>query len=283
MKTFTSIALVLAFLCFAAADGLAFSVPPLRARVNDYAGLLNAEQRAKLESTLESLERRTSSQVAILTVSSLEGEEMKSFAFKVATTWQLGQKGADNGLLIAYSTDGDHFQLEVRYRLEGAIPDGLAGDIRREQFRANAPKSGAKDYNAAFTAVVQRISQIIESEYAKDPSGASMRHKDRTALVLAIILGLIATCIFAALGYLAAGIAGGVSGGVLAYVLSGGFGLLIGLAIIGAIVGLIIRLIGEAGAGGHGGSGGWLTSSGGGGDSLFSGCGGDFGGGGAGD
>lgn len=280
MEKIRRLLLIVVALCAFQGTSHALNVPQLKARVNDYANLLSPIERDGLESMLQKLENKTSTQVVILTVGSLQGEEIKAFSLKVAETWKLGQKGMDNGLLITYSTEGDHFRLEVGYGLEGAIPDGLAGDILRDQFRAHAPKNGSKNFNQAFVATVQRISQIVEAEYAKDPSGASMRKKDMTGVVITIIIGLIVTFVVAAFGYAAAGTSGGICGGVLALVMSGGLGLFLLFIILGIVAGMLIRLIGEAGGGG--GSGGWASSSGSS-DSSFSGGGGGFGGGGASD
>ena len=104
MKTFGRYLLALVFLGAMAGSSYAFDVPVLRGRVNDYANLLTPDQRATLEATLRGLEEKTSAQVAILTVTSLQGLDVGGFSMKVVEAWKLGQKGKDNGLLIMYST-----------------------------------------------------------------------------------------------------------------------------------------------------------------------------------
>jgi uncharacterized protein len=74
-------------------------VPALTARVTDAAHLLPPARARALEERLAAFERETSHQLAVLTVPSLEGEPIESFALRVAERWQLGQKGLDNGML----------------------------------------------------------------------------------------------------------------------------------------------------------------------------------------
>lgn len=78
----------------------ALDVPPLTGRVVDLAQVLPADVTASLARDLEAHEARTSNQVAVLILPSLEGEPLESFSHRVATTWKLGQKGTENGALL---------------------------------------------------------------------------------------------------------------------------------------------------------------------------------------
>lgn len=280
LKLFMVLALLVAMLTGASA----FEVPPLRGRVNDTDGLLTASKVAALEDALRTLEEKTTAQIAILTVPDLQGEDIKSFSMKVVEAWKLGQKGKDNGLLILCSEKGLHCRLEVGYGLEGAIPDGKAGDILRHQIRGKAnPKKGTSDFDGAFTDAVSTISQIINDEYAKDPTGASMRGAGPEALlgpaalvVAFFVLGFIG----AIFGVFIGGVAGGGLGitialwgawGALGIFLAALFGFL-----FGCIATMVMQGVGSGGDSFSGSSWGGGSSSGG-----FSGGGGSFGGGGA--
>src|ERR1044071_1669299 len=82
------------FLLFVfAAPALALDAPPLKGRVNDYAGLLPRERAAALEQKLAQFESSTGHQIAVLTIPSLEGEDIAGFGIKVAEKWKIGQKG----------------------------------------------------------------------------------------------------------------------------------------------------------------------------------------------
>ena len=71
----------------------ALDVPPLRGRVNDLAGLLSQDLAARLENQLSGFEQQSGHQVVLLTIQSLQDEDLASFALKTAEHWKLGQKG----------------------------------------------------------------------------------------------------------------------------------------------------------------------------------------------
>jgi uncharacterized protein len=117
----------------AAAPAVAeLAVPPLAARVNDLAGLLTPAERVALEARLAAFETETSHQLAVLTLPSLEGEDLAAYSLRVVETWRLGQIGLDNGLLILVAAQDRVARIEVGYGLEGVVPDALAARIVRE-------------------------------------------------------------------------------------------------------------------------------------------------------
>jgi len=98
----------------------------LRARVTDQANLLPREARDRLEAALAAFERETSHQIAILTVPSLGGEPIGSFALRVVERAELGQRGLDNGILLLVAAQERRARVEVGYGLEGVVPDAIA-------------------------------------------------------------------------------------------------------------------------------------------------------------
>jgi uncharacterized protein len=108
---------------------LALDVPALAGRVNDHAGLLDERTRERIEQKLADFERESGSQVAVLTLPSLEGESLEDFSIRVGETWKLGREGVDDGVLLLVARDERQLRLEVGYGLEGAIPDALARRI----------------------------------------------------------------------------------------------------------------------------------------------------------
>src|SRR5665647_2726784 len=68
--------------------------------VNDFAGVLSAEQQASLETKLVNFNQKTSTQIAIVTVKSLSGYDPSDYAQKLAEKWSIGQKGKNKGILI---------------------------------------------------------------------------------------------------------------------------------------------------------------------------------------
>lgn len=69
------------------------AVPTLAGHVTDQAGMLDAEQRARLEAVLADYENKTGSQIAVLTVKTTAPEQIEQFSIRVADAWKLGRKG----------------------------------------------------------------------------------------------------------------------------------------------------------------------------------------------
>jgi uncharacterized protein len=122
--------------------GAEAGVPAYKGRVNDYAAILDAKQRASLEKRLREYEKETRHQIAVLTVVSLEGESIESYSLRVANAWALGRKGLDNGVLLTVAPRERKVRIELGKKMslyvsnvqaQGVIDDMLvsfrAGDL----------------------------------------------------------------------------------------------------------------------------------------------------------
>jgi uncharacterized protein len=101
--------------------------------VNDFAGILNSNEINTLESKLVTFNDSTTTQIAIVTVSDLNGYAVSDYAQRLGEKWGVGQKGFDNGIVILIkpgsgSSKGE-ISIQQGYGLEGAIPDILCGQI----------------------------------------------------------------------------------------------------------------------------------------------------------
>jgi len=101
--------------------------------VNDFANVLTPEQVDSLESKLEDFARSTTTQIVIVTVSSLNGYDISDYAFQLGEKWGIGQKGKNNGVTIIYKPKTEQESGKVfiatGYGLEGIIPDATANNI----------------------------------------------------------------------------------------------------------------------------------------------------------
>lgn len=109
-------------------DTLLESLKP-QGYVSDYAGVMNANLRRSLEGRLRELEQKTSAQIAVVTLRSLKGGEIRDFANRLSERWGVGRKGKDNGVLILTSLEDRKIWVEVGYGLEGILPDARVGRI----------------------------------------------------------------------------------------------------------------------------------------------------------
>lgn len=137
-------------------------IPKLRGSVNDYADVLSPDEEKKIQDFLLGQERKTTNQIVILTVKSLDGDTIEGFAEKVFQTWKLGQKGKDNGVLIVLATKERKMRIEVGHGLEGILPDAIASRIIRDEM---TPKFKAKDFSGGFMAAAVAIDRAIAGEF----------------------------------------------------------------------------------------------------------------------
>ncbi len=108
---------------------LARDVPFLSGRIVDEAGMIPPDARQRIEQKLAAFQQRTGTQVAVLTVDSLEGDPIEDFSVRVASTWKLGQKGKDNGALFLIARQERLMRIEVGYGLEPELTDAETGRI----------------------------------------------------------------------------------------------------------------------------------------------------------
>ena len=126
MKTTSTFFLLLLMLL---TDSLlsAADIPYLTGRVTDNAEILSETTRQSLTEDLKEHEERTSNQIAILTVPTINGESIEEYAVEVFEAWKLGQKDKDNGILIVVVPNDRRMRIEVGYGLEATLTDAMAG------------------------------------------------------------------------------------------------------------------------------------------------------------
>jgi uncharacterized protein len=171
------ITLFLAILAtFSVANGT--DVPYLTGRVNDNAQILSENTRKSLADTLKEHENRTTNQIVILTIPSLEGESIEDFANKVFNEWKLGQKDKNNGVLIVIVPDERKMRIEVGYGLEPALTDLSSGriirDIMAPRFREGDFDGGITDGTLAVISILNG-NELPESPAVYDKADSSVQ------------------------------------------------------------------------------------------------------------
>ena len=264
-------------------------VPPLKARVTDLTGTLDAGQRAALEQRLAAFETAKGSQIAVLIVPTTQPETIEQYSIRVAEQWKLGREGVADGVLLVIAKNDRKLRIEVGRGLEGAIPDVVAKRITSDII---APYFRKGDFYGGITAGVERLIKVIEGEPLPEPKAKSRAAEDRFQNIeFLLIIGFV--MVFVVGGFVRAwlgrfggsALVGGATGGI-AWAIAGTAIAGVAVAIIAFILSLFGGVTSRRGYGGGSswGTGGWSAggwsggSSGGGG---FSGGGGDFGGGGA--
>jgi uncharacterized protein len=140
------------------------SGPPIPAAVgfvNDHAGVLDEDSRAKLEAFLDQVKRKTGVEFAVLTMPNTAPVTPSEYKVSVFQKWGLGQKGQDTGLLMLVAIDEHEVRFETGYGLEGTLPDGLQSRIFRETM---APSFRTGNFAQGVTAGVLACAARIAHE-----------------------------------------------------------------------------------------------------------------------
>jgi len=128
--------------------------------VNDFAGVLSAQAKDKLTALCAEVDQKTKAQIAIVTVSSLEGEPVEQFSIDLATAWGIGPKQAARGVLILLATGDHRYRFEVGYGLEPILPDGKVGGFGREA----VPLLRQNDFSNAVLLMTDRVAAVIAQD-----------------------------------------------------------------------------------------------------------------------
>jgi len=282
----------------------ALEPPQLKGRVNDYAAMLSPETISKLEKKLAAFEREQSTQVVVLTIPSLQGDNIDRYSIAVAEKWKIGQAGKDNGVILLLAKQERKVRIEVGMGLQGVLPDVTASRIIRDVMR---PYLKDNNFNKGISAGVDAILSATKGEFkasSKTPAQGHPVKSSKRPAIFSFILLLLATAVGAvALGYVSrmlSGVAGaaGVSA-ASAFCFHGLSPLLLGvLGLVGFGAGLLCYYVftalikggggggssyGGWGGGGYYGGGGFYGGGSSGDSGDFSGGGGDFDGGGSSD
>lgn len=141
--------------------------PALTGRVVDNANLMTATEEWELTQKLEALEGKSTDQLVVVTLPSLQGYEIEEFGYQLGRHWGIGQKDKDNGVLLIVAPNERKVRLEVGRRLEPILTDGLSKLIientilprfRRGEFGAGI-LAGAKDITDALLGDAAEVEQ----------------------------------------------------------------------------------------------------------------------------
>jgi uncharacterized protein len=137
--------------------------------VNDFAGVLSTQAKEKLAALCAEVDQKTKAQIAVVTVTSLEGEPVEQFSLDLATAWGVGPKQQARGVMILVAPNDRKYRIEIGYGLEAILPDGKVGGFGREA----VPFLQRRDYDGAIGLLTQRVAATIAADQNIALDGAS--------------------------------------------------------------------------------------------------------------
>ncbi len=162
-------------------------------RITDLTSTLSLSESSLLEQRLAVFEKRTTIQIAVLIISSLQGDSLEDYSIRLADKWEIGQKGTDNGVIVLIVKNDQKIRIEIGYGLEPSLPDGLAGSVISEDmapyFRKNQFFEGI---NHGISAIINATDQKFTQAETDDSLLTKILGTDPVFLVLFVIIFLLA-------------------------------------------------------------------------------------------
>ena len=232
-----------AFLCF----GLALvapavaapTFPPLKGRVMDNANVISDSTEFDLTNKLAALEAKTSRQLVVVTLPSLQGYEISDYGYQLGRAWGIGQAKLNNGVVFIIAPTEHKARIEVGYGLEPILTDALSEVILQSVV---LPKFRTGDYDggveAGVDALIQQLSLNTSDAEAKAAAAEQQAQQDTgqgsgsfPGLLIFLFVAFAIFRVFGAWGFLpflfmggGRGFGGGYGGGGFGGGGGGGFG-----------------------------------------------------------
>ena len=156
--------------------------------VTDQAGVLTPEQLQALEAKLVAIDDSSSNQIAVVILSSLEGQPKEEYATKLFREWGIGNKKTNNGVLVLVAIQDRQIRIEVGYGLEGAIPDITALSIIDNDIKL-AFKAGA--YYEGLDKATDNLAKAAVGEYKEARKKRSKSKGNPLVFVMIVIVIVI--------------------------------------------------------------------------------------------
>ena len=147
--------------------------------VVDQADIIPAAEEAALNAQLLELQQRTGHQLAVATVSDLQGQDVADYGYRLGREWQIGDKEKDDGVVFLIAPNERRMTIAVGYGLEPILTDALSGRIIRDvvtpKFKAGDMPGGIQD---GVNAIAEQI-QLTPEEAATRAAAADKAERDR--------------------------------------------------------------------------------------------------------
>ena len=134
--------------------------------INDFAEVIEQSAEDEIYSKGAALQEKTTAQVVVVTVDTLDGEEPADYALELGREWGVGQKEEDNGVVILLAKTERQIYIAVGYGLEGALPDSKTGriiDIYGLDYLKN------NDFSNGLLEIFKAVVNEVYIEYGEEP------------------------------------------------------------------------------------------------------------------
>jgi uncharacterized protein len=129
-------------------------------RVQDRAGIIPAAEEIELARQSEALEKATSDQLVVVTVPTLNGEDIARYSTSLGNRLGVGRADKDNGVLLVVAPTERKVRVAVGLGLEGLLTDQRASGIVRDML----PYFRSRDPGQAIRVGFSEIDAVLRSD-----------------------------------------------------------------------------------------------------------------------
>jgi uncharacterized protein len=133
--------------------------------VNDFAGILSPAEEQVLEDKLVAFDDSTSTQIAIVTIETLDGAEVGSYAAELGEKWGIGSKENHNGVIILMAKEERKVTIRTGYGVEEKLGSIIADRIIKNKL---IPSFKEGNYYAGFDEATDEIIARISGMYVNE-------------------------------------------------------------------------------------------------------------------
>lgn len=190
-KVFFLSCFFLAILILSSSQVLAqISYPEPRGYVNDFANIISDDVEQKMELRLRDYETKTTNEIAVVTVASLEGLSIENYTIGLAEKWGVGKKAKDNGVVLLVAPNERKVRIEVGYGLEPVLTDSRSQQI----IDAMTPYFKESKYSQGIELGAQKITDVLgylsPEEKAAQLKEQAARDQETKATFLRVLMWL---------------------------------------------------------------------------------------------
>ncbi|MDQ5985355.1 MAG: hypothetical protein CSYNP_01064 [Syntrophus sp. SKADARSKE-3] len=177
------------------------AMPKPKGAINDFAGVIPAEAKSQMENLSREVLQKTGTAIIVATVSTIGEDEINGYVNTLYSTWGIGKKGENKGVLIFVAVKERKMRIETGYGVEGILPDGLVGEIRDKYmipyFRQGDFGKGLLNGMTAIASVIAKDANVtltgnpkVETPHGRKKGRQGLSPFTIVALIVVVLLVL---------------------------------------------------------------------------------------------
>lgn len=143
--------------------------------VNDFAHALGPDTESELNELCQQVDQKAHAQIAVVTINTLDGRDIESYAVELFQKWGIGSKTTNRGVLILIAIKDHRYRTEVGYGLEPILPDGKVGGFWRQA----VPLLKQGNFDDAIKQNTQQVASVIAEDAGVQLPGISPPSEQR--------------------------------------------------------------------------------------------------------